>query len=174
MEWEVVPVPPKKSSGGIGAASPAAPSTSSANWISIPASVKDVSNVPEGKVQLIDTMTDALIDGVVNPTGAVAVTKFKDETFCFASSCPSCKIPLTKAKVIEPAKGSSSPRLVCDFCKSVYDIESGTKAVATEEESGKPGLFGGVVKNLFSASTSNDPLKIYALGEKKGKLLINL
>merc|ERR1712232_1195483 len=120
----------------------------------------------------IDTMATELIDGATNPTGAVAVANYGDKTYCFSASCPSCKIPLVKAKVYPPndETNNADPRLSCDFCKATFNVKTGDRLAESAESSG---IFGNVVKGLFSAQDSV-PLQTYDLGEKDGKVLINL
>ena len=158
----------QKEIGG-GANSPQRGGGGDINWCPIPAGNK----LPEqeGKVSFINTELPTLKNSATNPTGAVSVLKYKGETFCFDSSCPSCKIPLTKAKVFDPNEESGkAPRLLCDFCKATYNLKTGEKL---QESAEKAGLFGGVVKNIFAAQESA-PLNVYKLGEKGGKLLIAL
>lgn len=136
------------------------------NWCTMPAG----NRLPkeEGIVTLMDTQLPTMKKGATNPTGAVAVVKYNDQTYCFGSSCPSCKIPLVKAKVYPPAADDDkAPRLTCDFCKSTYSLSTGGKV----EEAESAGFFGGIVKSVMSAQASGS-LPIYKLGEKNGKLLI--
>ena len=115
-------------------------------------------------------MADQLIDGAVNPTGAVSVVNFKGNTYCFASSCPSCKVPLAKAKILDPtAETGSDPRVCCDFCSATFNVRTGDRV----EDAGGAGFLGGIVKGLMSAQ-EKVPLATYNLGEKGGKVLINL
>lgn len=119
----------------------------------------------------MDTGADKLTNAATNPTGAVAIVNYEGKTYCFSSSCSSCKIPLSKAKVFPPndETDNTTPRLSCDFCKSTYNIRTGENVAKAEE----PGLFGGVVSGLFGAQDSV-PLPTYDLGEKNGQVLINL
>ena len=144
------------------------------NWCPMPPNQKLPSET--GRVGLLDTELPTMKDSATNPTGAVAVVKaYNGQTYCFGSSCPSCKIPLTKAKVVEPPAPSdenadedtSSPRIVCDFCKATYTLKDGSKVKSTESG----GLFGGVVKSIFS-SKDGGSLPMYKLGERNGKLVI--
>ena len=167
-----------KPASGIGSASASGSSDtaglSSTKWIQTPLSKNELSKVQDRKVSLLDTNVPKLKDGLTNPTGAVSVAKSNGETFCFSSSCPSCKIPLTKAKILGPSSSRpSSSAVACDFCKSAYDLKSGKKIEVSPEEAGG-GLFAGIAQNLFKAQGNNDPLKLYQLGEKDGKLLISL
>lgn len=158
------------SMGGAGAA----PQTST-NWVPV-ASVKSMADLPqeEGKVLLVDTMAQQLIDGAVNPNGAVGVVKFKGSTHCIASSCPSCRIPLAKAKVLDPTEETGTdPRICCDFCSATFNIRSGQRIA----DAGGSGLFGGIAKSIMNAQDSRNgvlPLETYELGEKKGSVFINL
>merc|ERR1712071_24270 len=108
----------------------AATSGRKANWVPV-AGIKSISELPqeENKVQLVETKADALMNAQVNPNGAVSVVKYNDNTYCFSSSCPSCKIPLTKAKVFPPNEetGNIHPRLACDFCSATFNIKTGEK-----------------------------------------------
>jgi nitrite reductase/ring-hydroxylating ferredoxin subunit len=145
-------------------------SPSGRNWINVPdSSVKDLPQ-EDGQVKLIETMAAVLVDRNTNPGGAVAVMKYGPETFCFSSSCPTCKIPLTKAKGVAPNEESmNSPRIVCDFCKATFNLKTGKKVTSE----GSSGFFGSIAKTLLSASDTR-PLPIYSLGEKNGKILISL
>lgn len=137
-------------------------------WCALPRGTK----LPkaENEVQFIDTNLPTLVDKSVNPTGAVSVLKYKDNTYCFSASCPSCKIPLKKAKAFDPEPGQKGPRLVCDFCKSTYSLSNGARL-----KSEKPGgIFGGLVQTVLSANADNSsPLPLYQLGELDGKLVID-
>jgi nitrite reductase/ring-hydroxylating ferredoxin subunit len=161
-----------ESSDGSSASSGSAGAGMSAgrNWLNVPAkTVKDLPN-EEGKVILLDTQAFLLVDKATNPTGAVCVMKYGPETFCFSSSCPQCKIPLTKAKVSPPNEESKkAPRLACDFCKSTFELKTGKK-VASEENTG---FLGGIAKAVLSAQESA-PLPIYQLAEKNGKILFSM
>jgi nitrite reductase/ring-hydroxylating ferredoxin subunit len=140
------------------------------NWLNVPE--KTVKDLPkeDGEVILLDTQAFLLIDKGTNPTGAVCVMKYGPETFCFSSSCPQCKIPLTKAKVSPPNEESKkAPRLACDFCKSTFELKTGKK-VASEENTG---FLGGIAKAVLSAQESA-PLPIYQLAEKNGKILFSM
>lgn len=142
------------------------------NWVPVKgvSSMKDLPQ-EENKVQFVDTKAEQLTDGATNPTGAVAVVNYEGNTYCFSSSCTSCKVPLTKAQVLAPNEetGNTAPRLCCDLCKATYNIRTGERV----ENEGKPGLFGGVVSGLFGAQDKL-PLPTYDLGEKSGQVLINL
>ena len=141
------------------------------NWVPVEgmSSMKDLPQ-EENSVKLVDTHADQLINGATNPTGAVSVVNYSGKTYCFASSCSRCQIPLTKAKVLPPSdETGENPRISCDFCKATYNIRTGERV----ENAEKPGLIGGVVTGLFSKS-DEVPLPIYDLGEKSGQVLINL
>lgn len=157
--------------GGMGSSSKSSSASlgSNLNWCPIPATSKDLPK-QSGKVVLLDTDLPTLKNSATNPTGAVSAVEHGGQTYCFPSSCPSCQIPLTKAKIyagIDDSKGA--PRLCCDFCKSTYSLKDGAKLAAAESG----GLLSGVVKSLLSAKDSG-PLKMYKLAEKNGKLLIAL
>jgi len=147
-------------------------SSKKTNWVEVKG-VSSMTDLPqvENEVRLVDTMADQLINKGTNPTGAVSVVNFEGKTYCFASSCACCAIPLAKAKVLPPndETGGTNPRLSCDFCKTTYNIRTGAKV----ENAEKPGIIGGVVVGLFSKS-DKIPLPIYDLGEKNGQVLINL
>jgi len=165
-------VKPMAGGGGGGLASSEAATAPKGRWVPVQG-IKSMKELPqeEGKVQIVDTMADALIDGATNPTGAVSVVKYEGNTYCVSSSCSKCKIPLTKAKVL-PANDdtqNSAPRLQCDFCQAAYNIRTG-EPVASE---GGGGLFSGVAKAVFSSQDAV-PLPTYSLGEQNGKVLINL
>jgi len=142
------------------------------NWVQVKG-LSSMSDLPqeENVVQLVDTMADQLTNGATNPTGAVSVVNYEGNTYCFASSCARCQIPLSKAKVLPPndETNGAAPRVSCDFCKATYNVRSGERV----ENAEKPGLIGGVVTGLFSKSDKK-PLPIYDLGEKNGQVLINL
>mmetsp|Transcript_14483 Transcript_14483/g.17612 ORF Transcript_14483/g.17612 Transcript_14483/m.17612 type:complete len:219 (-) Transcript_14483:277-933(-) len=142
------------------------------NWVPVQG-ITSMSDLPKGEneVKLVDTMAEQLMNGATNPTGAVSVVNFEGKTYCFASSCSSCKIPLAKAKVLPPndETGNTAPRLSCDFCKATYNIRTGERV----ENAEKSGLIGGVVSGLFGAQ-DKVALPTYDLGEKSGSVLINL
>lgn len=154
---------------GKGSSSPSSSSSSfggssNVNWCQLKTKTSELPK-DEGKVMFIDTELPTLKNGATNPTGAVSVATFGGQTYCFGSSCPSCKIPLAKAKILTSSTGA--PTLSCDFCKAAYDLKSGAKVESIESA----GLLGGVVKNIMAAQSSG-PIPIYKLGEKGGKLLI--
>lgn len=142
------------------------------NWVPVKG-ISSMKELPqeENKVKFVDTYADKLTEGATNPTGAVSVVNYEGKTYCFSSSCTSCKVPLTKAQVFPPNEetGNTVPRLSCDFCKATYNIRTGERV----ENAGKPGLMGGVVSGLFGAQ-DKVPLPTYDLGEKSGQVLINL
>jgi len=143
------------------------------NWVPV-LGVKSLADLPpaENKVNLIDSMASQLMDARVNPTGAVGVVNYRGKTYCISASCSSCKIPLTKAKILEPNSETKNihPRIACDFCGATYNAKTGE--VLTDADIDR-GLFGGVVKGLF-ASKEKQPLPTYELGEANGVLVINL
>jgi nitrite reductase/ring-hydroxylating ferredoxin subunit len=145
--------------------------SSSSRWVPVQGvtSIKDLPT-EEGKVMLMDTMAEALKNGATNPTGAVAVIKYGPATYCTAVACSSCKIPLNKAKILESNDETGrDPRIVCDFCAATFNLRTGERITSK----GGNGIFGGIAKALFAAQSS-DNLKVYALGEKDGRVLINL
>jgi nitrite reductase/ring-hydroxylating ferredoxin subunit len=146
--------------------------TKKTNWVPV-SGLTSMADLPqeENVVKLVDTMADQLINGATNPTGAVSVVNYEGKTYCFASSCTCCQIPLAKAKVLPPNEetGGVAPRLSCDFCKATYNIRTGERI----ENAEKPGLLGGVVTGLFSKSEKKS-LPVYDLGEKNKSVLINL
>jgi nitrite reductase/ring-hydroxylating ferredoxin subunit len=145
---------------------------SSKQWIPV-SGMSSTAELPteEGKVKIVETMVPALMDKATNPTGAVAVVKYGPNTYCTSISCASCKIPMTKARVLEANEETDpDPRLACDFCSATYNLRTGERVTSVE----KGGLMGGIVKGLFSKADDN-PLPVYELGEsKQGKVVINL
>jgi nitrite reductase/ring-hydroxylating ferredoxin subunit len=142
-------------------------------WYSMPTEPWDMTKAKEGKVELFNTNLQTLKDSLTNPTGAVSVLRHKEEIYCFGSTCPSCKIPMSGAKVLPVTASRPTPLIACTFCKSTYDLKSGQKIDVSADEIGG-GMFAGLTKTLFKASGNADPLKIYQLGEKDGSILINL
>eukprot|EP00980_Cylindrotheca_fusiformis_P024808 scaffold12503_cov143-Cylindrotheca_fusiformis.AAC.2 len=141
----------------------------SRNWINTKKKV-DMLPKEDGSVALLDTGAFLLVDKATNPTGAVCVMKYGSQTHCFSSSCPQCKIPMTKAKALPPnAETGTAPRVACDFCKATYNLKTGEK-VASEE---KTGFLGGIAKAVLSAQEGG-PLPIYQLGEKNGEILFSM
>jgi len=132
--------------------------------------MKDM-DLQEAQVQLVDTNVKALVDGATNPTGAVSVVQYKGSTYCTSASCSTCKIPMNKAKILEPndETENTDPRMVCDFCAATYNLRTGKRLTSA----GGAGLMGGLMKGIFS-KTEDDPIPVYALGEKNGKVVINL
>ena len=135
------------------------------NWV--PTSIPSIKSLPKEKntVNLIDTAVPSLIDKATNPAGAVSVVNYGDKTYCFSSACGSCKIPLTKAKVLEGNdETGDDARLQCDFCGATYNLRNGAPV---QKEGGK------LMGFLFSKS-DNVPLPVYGLGEQGGKVFINV
>lgn len=129
-------------------------------WIPLETPVSALPTVTN-KIQLLDTNLPTLTNAATNPTGAVAVAQVESNNYyCFSSSCPSCKIPLTKATIMD------GTTIRCNFCQSSYKLKNGRKL-----ENKPAGIFGGMVQKVFAAQDSG-PLPIYRLGEKDGKLLI--
>jgi nitrite reductase/ring-hydroxylating ferredoxin subunit len=72
---------------------------------------------------------------------------------------------LTKAKVLDANEESGADaRLQCDFCGATYNLRNG---VPVEKEGGK------LLGFLFSKG-EKETLPVYGLGEKKGKVFINV
>jgi nitrite reductase/ring-hydroxylating ferredoxin subunit len=161
------PASPSSSAGGGGLGSVGG--SSSTNWIIVPKiSVKDLPK-EEGIVSLINTQALKLVDKGTNPTGAVSVIKYGADTYCFSVQCPSCKIPLTKAKALPPSEETGkAPRLACDFCKATFNLKTGEKVKAIEGS----GILGNIAKAVLQ-SKETGPLPIYKLGEKSGKILFS-
>lgn len=164
---------PGSSSGpaGIASSDSGTGTSTGRKWIQVPkSSVKDLPQ-QEGTVSLLDTQALRLVDKSTNPTGAVGVMKYDSATYCFSASCPSCKIPLTKAKALPPndETNNAAPRIACDFCKSTYNLKTGEKLKS--QQGG--GIFGGIAKAVMSTQESG-PLPIYQLGEKNGKILFSM
>ncbi|KAL9187380.1 hypothetical protein ACHAXT_001483 [Thalassiosira profunda] len=135
------------------------------NWV--PTSIPSIESLPKEKnaVNLVDTAVPSLIDKATNPTGAVSVVNYGDKTYCFSSACGSCKIPLTKAKVLEGNdETGDDARLQCDFCGATYNLRNGAPV---QKKGGK------LMGFLFSKS-DNVPLPVYGLGEQGGKVFINV
>jgi len=146
---------------------------SGGEWIAV-SGIKSMSEMPkaEGTVSVVETMAYALKDPRTNPNGAVSVVNYKGRTYCFAIACPSCKIPLTKASVLDPSDESNNdPRISCDFCSATFNARTG-KVLATEKST-KKNLLAGVVSSLMS-SKDEEELPTYELGEKNGKVLIKI
>jgi len=136
-------------------------------WVPV-SGAKTSKDLPKetNQVNLVDTMVPSLIDGKTNPTGAVAIVNYETQTFCFDLACASCKIPLTKAKVLEPndETDGKDPRLQCDFCGATYNIRSGAP-VAKE---------GGKLMGFLFSKQDTVVLPTYGLGERDGKVFINI
>ena len=141
-------------------------SAPTSNWAQT--SIPSIKSLPQQKneVQVIETDVFSLIDKGTNPKGAVSIVNYEDKTYCFSSSCASCKIPLTKAKVLEPneSTGGDDARLQCDFCGATYNLKTGEPV---QKEGGK------LLGFLFSKS-EDVPLPVYGLGEQGGKVFINV
>ena len=158
---------------GSGKVSPMATESpaSSTNWVQVQG-ISSMDDLPQGEneVKLVETMASQLIDPRTNPNGAVGVVNYEGATYCFAASCACCKIPMTKAVVLPATEETgNAPRISCDFCKTTYNLRTGE--IVTEAE--KPGLMGGIVKGVFSASDKAN-LPVYALGDKGGQVVISL
>lgn len=132
-----------------------------------PTSIPSISSLPKEKnvVKLVDTNVPALIDRNTNPTGAVSVVNYEDKTYCVSSSCGSCQIPLTKAKVLDGNdETGGEARLQCDFCGATYDLRTGSPV---QKEGGK------LLGFLFSKNEKAS-LPVYGLGERGGKVFLKL
>ena len=141
------------------------------SWYPVPG-LKSMADLPreDGKIIAVDTNARSLTNSATNPTGAVAIVKSKGQVYCTNIACSSCSIPLTKAKVLPPnEETNTSPRLSCDFCSATYNLRTGERVASVESGN----FFGGMVKGLFSKKESAS-LPVYALGEKNGKVVINL
>ncbi|KAL7542669.1 hypothetical protein ACHAXR_011975 [Thalassiosira sp. AJA248-18] len=140
-------------------------SSPKSNWAQT--SIPGIKSLPKEKyeVKVVETQVPSLIDKNVNPTGAVSIVNYEDKTYCFSVGCASCKIPLTKAKVLDPVEGTGDDaRLQCDFCGATYNLRTGKPV---EKESGK------LMGFLFSKSKDVE-LPVYGLGEQGGKVFINV
>lgn len=138
-------------------------------WIPVSASTSDLPT-EEGTVKIVETNVPALMNAGTNPTGAVAVVKYGPNTYCTSISCPNCKVPMTKAQILQANEETNGdPRLACDFCSATYNLRTGERVTTVE----KGGIMGGLVKGLFSKQDVNR-LPVYELGESKGKVVINL
>ena len=161
----------KEIGGGNGGGMSSRGSTRSAgpikNWITVPKSSKKDLPKKEGQVSLLNTQAFLLVDKNTNPTGAVSVAKYEGQTYCFSASCPSCKIPMTKAKCLPASEETgTAPRVSCDFCKATFNLKTGEQVESTESS----GFLGGIAKAVLSAQDST-PLPVYSLAEKDGKIL---
>ena len=148
----------------------APPGSNKSTWIPVQGMTTSMADLLDGSVTLVDTGAAALIKTATNPNGAVAVIKYGPSVFCTSVGCASCQIPLSKAEVLGPTEETmNDPRICCSFCRATYNLRTGER-VATQEGGG---LMGGLAKNIFSKQKVGS-LPIYALGEKNGKVLINL
>jgi len=153
-----------KSIGGTDGASKS-DSKSTNTWVQT--SIPSIKSLPSEKkvVKLVDTQVPSLINKQTNPTGAVSIVNYNDKTYCFSSSCASCQIPLTKAKVLEANdETNKEARLQCDFCGATYNLRTGSPVT---KEDGK------LLGFLFSKS-EDKKLPVYGLGEQGGKVFIRL
>ena len=139
------------------------------NWIQT--TIPSIKSLPRERdvVRVVETGVSALIDRGTNPNGAVSIVNRGGETYCFSSSCASCKIPLTKARVLGPndetgGGDGGDARIQCDFCGATYNLRTGAPV---REEGGK------VLGFLFGGSKGAS-LPVYGLGERGGKVFINL
>lgn len=119
----------------------------------------------QSAVKLVDTLVPSLINKQTNPTGAVSVVNYGETTYCFSAGCASCKVPLTKAKVLDPNEETvKDARLQCDFCGATYNLRTGAP-VARE---------GGKLLGFLFSKQETETLPVYALGEQGGKVFINV
>jgi nitrite reductase/ring-hydroxylating ferredoxin subunit len=155
-------------SDGTGGSSATSGGSSNVNWRALPASTSALPSEMD-KVALLETQLPSLTNPATNPTGAVAVVRHGGKTYCFDSACPSCKIPLTKAKVTVTEQ---PPSPSCDFCTATYDLATGARVEKLAKGAGG-GLFAGVVSNIMSADPrSAGPLRLFKLSQQGGKLMI--
>jgi len=164
-----------KAFGGAPTTTQSKASSAQGTWTPISGikSMKDI-DTADSKIQVVETNVPKLIDPRTNPTGAVCVTSYNKNLYCFSASCASCQIPMTKAKLLPPNDETNNnfPRIQCNFCSATYNVRTGEQ-VKSDESSG--GLFSGIVKNLYSAQKKEDVvLPTYDLGEKDGKVLIKI
>jgi nitrite reductase/ring-hydroxylating ferredoxin subunit len=139
------------------------------NWIQT--TIPSIKSLPRERdvVRVVETGVSALVDRGTNPNGAVSIVNRGGETYCFSSSCASCKIPLTKARVLGPndetgGGDGGDARIQCDFCGATYNLRTGAPV---REEGGK------ILGFLFGGSKGAS-LPVYGLGERGGKVFINL
>ena len=157
------------SGGGMSSSGSSSSGLQSRNWVNTNQSVKQLPT-EDGQVTLLETGAFLVVDKATNPTGAVGVMKYGPQTHCFSSSCPQCKIPLTKAKALPPNEETGkAPRISCDFCKATFNLKTG-EPVKSQESAG---FLGGIAKAVLSAQDSA-PLPIYTLGEKNGKVQFSM
>jgi nitrite reductase/ring-hydroxylating ferredoxin subunit len=155
------------------------------NWRDLPPSASDPATAllsQMDKVSLLETRLPELTNPATNPAGAVAVVRHGAKTYCFDSSCPSCKIPLTKAKVTDrqppsPQTGATKASTVilsCTFCSASYDLATGARVESPPQKWGG-GIFSGVVSNIMAADPrSAGPLRLFKLSQQGGKLMISI
>jgi nitrite reductase/ring-hydroxylating ferredoxin subunit len=148
----------------------------SLNWCPTPIPRSDLPTI-ENQVVLLETQLPSLKNRQTNPKGAVAVTKYDGQTYCFDIACPACKIPLTKAicRTIPDVDDDEYEIevITCDFCKATYELETGEKQTESAVKDGM-GFLGSMANKVFASSQANSgPLKFYKLGEKNGQVLIS-
>lgn len=136
------------------------------NWQ--PTTIPSITSLPQEKniVKLIETGVPQLMDKGTNPQGAVSIVNYAEKTYCFSSSCASCKIPLAKAMILDANEDTSNidARIQCDFCGATYNLRTGAPL---KEEGGK------VLGFLFNGSKGSN-LPVYGLGLQGGKVFINV
>jgi len=145
------------------------------NWISMPASASELSTMKDGQIKLFDTNAITIKNSMTNPTAAVSVLQYNGDTYCFSHACPSCQIPMSKGKVLPATSSRPTPLLACSFCKSAYDLKTGQKQMdVTAQEIDGGGIFAGLAQSLFKSTGKTDPMPMYKLGERDGKLVVKL
>lgn len=140
-------------------------SAPTSNWAQT--SIPSIASLPKDAnvVKLVDTNVPALVDKGTNPTGAVSIVNYEDTTYCFSSSCGSCKIPLSKATILDPTEETGDDaRLQCDLCGATYNLRTGSPV--TKE--------GGKMLGFLFGKSDDVPLPVYGLGEKGGKVFISV
>ncbi|GMI10622.1 hypothetical protein TrLO_g13800 [Triparma laevis f. longispina] len=144
----------------------------SGTWKKTPSSTSDLPQT-DGEITLLDTQQSMIIDKATNPTGAVCVGKFDEKLYSFQVNCECCKVPLNKANLLPPLPSTSSPRLSCSFCGATYSLKNGTPIDDATGDGVGGNMFGGIVKNLMG-SKERRSLKVYALAEEGGRVMINI
>lgn len=153
---------PKSIEGSEPARASAAPK---ANWAQTSIPSIDALLGEKDAVKLVDTNVASLINKQTNPTGAVSIVNHGDKTYCFSSSCASCKIPLAKAAVLDGNdETGDDARLQCDFCGATYNLRTGEPV--TKE--------GGKLMGFLFSKSKDVPLPVYGLGVQGGKVFINV
>lgn len=149
----------------IAGSEPSQGATAKSNWAQT--TIPSISSLPQEKdsVQLVETNVPSLVDKNTNPAGAVSIVNHGDKTYCFSSSCASCKIPLAKAAVLDGNdETGDDARLQCDFCGATYNLRTGEPV--TKE--------GGKLMGFLFSKSKDVPLPVYGLGVQGGKVFINV